>query len=173
MRAERKGDTYVCQHCGKEFFVPQYDINCRPTIKYCSRNCYHAASKKPDIIRKCEYCGKEFVVARNHKDKKFCDLKCSCAYKRARARVATIGSKGYKYVWFSDGSCQPEHRYIMERELGRKLETDEIVHHIDGNRTNNEISNLAVMAWGEHSSVHRKQEIASGKNLFGRDYECQ
>lgn len=38
-----------------------------------------------------------------------------------------------------------EHRLVMARHLGRPLETHETVHHIDGNRLNNELSNLQLM----------------------------
>lgn len=161
-----KGKMYVCQHCGNEFFVPQYDINCRPTIKYCSTSCYHAASRKYPQDRKCLQCGKAFAVIAKHKDKKFCDVGCACAYRREQKRIATLGADGYKRVWFADGSGEPEHRFIVEQMLGRKLEKDEVIHHIDGNRANNDISNLAIMTRGEHSALHRKMDIEAGKKLF-------
>ena len=75
---------------------------------------------------------------------------------------------GYKNVWFSDGSCKKEHIYIMEKIIGRKLKKGECVHHIDGNRANNNVSNLKLMTIGEHSALHRKLEIEQGKKLFGR-----
>jgi len=33
-----------------------------------------------------------------------------------------------------------------------------IVHHIDGNRLNNDISNLQLMSWGEHTRLHHKNK---------------
>lgn len=168
MQGEKNGAVFECLECGKQFFVSQADINYRPTIKYCSSECYHLSTRKPPQVRTCLFCGNEFVLGK-HKDKKFCDLKCSAAYKRAADRKPTLGADGYKYVWFSDGSGMKEHRYIMERHLGRKLTTDEIVHHVDGNRANNSISNLVVLGRGEHSAIHRKMELESGKILFRSD----
>lgn len=49
------------------------------------------------------------------------------------------------------------HRYIMEQHLGRKLSVDEIVHHLDGNKLNNEISNLCLMTKQSHGKYHIQQ----------------
>ena len=47
-----------------------------------------------------------------------------------------------------------EHRKIMEEYLGRKLTRYEVVHHIDGDKSNNDINNLALMTLEEHSRLH-------------------
>jgi len=44
--------------------------------------------------------------------------------------------KGASYVY--------EHRLVMARHLGRPLADTETVHHIDGNKQNNDISNLQL-----------------------------
>lgn len=48
----------------------------------------------------------------------------------------------------------------MELGLGRRLETSESVHHIDYDKTNNDLSNLRLMGRGEHSSHHRHLDVA-------------
>ncbi len=47
-----------------------------------------------------------------------------------------------------------EHRYLMEQHLGRPLRDDEIVHHKDHNKLNNDISNLEIMDLATHSRYH-------------------
>jgi hypothetical protein len=47
------------------------------------------------------------------------------------------------------------HREVMEKHLGRKLGPNEVVHHIDHNPDNNDISNLQVLTPQEHLEHHR------------------
>jgi hypothetical protein len=47
-----------------------------------------------------------------------------------------------------------EHRVVAEQKLGRKLITGEIVHHIDGDKLNNDPSNLEVLTAAEHMRRH-------------------
>lgn len=48
-----------------------------------------------------------------------------------------------------------EHIYLMETELGRLLNKDECVHHLDCDRSNNRLSNLIVMLKSQHSKLHK------------------
>lgn len=54
-----------------------------------------------------------------------------------------------------NGIKQDLHRAIMEEHLGRKLKSDEVVHHINGDKRDNRIGNLQVMTLSEHSRIHR------------------
>ena len=49
------------------------------------------------------------------------------------------------------------HRIVMENHIGRLLSADEVVHHIDGNKFNNDISNLQLMNNKEHSKQHTQK----------------
>lgn len=51
---------------------------------------------------------------------------------------------------------QDEHRYIIEKHLKIKLKNNEVVHHINGDKSDNRIENLQVMTLSEHSSMHQK-----------------
>ena len=49
------------------------------------------------------------------------------------------------------------HRLIAEEKLGRKLMPGEIVHHIDGNKRNNNPDNIEVLSsQSEHSKLHAR-----------------
>lgn len=48
------------------------------------------------------------------------------------------------------------YRYNIELELHRKLNSNEVIHHIDGNHFNNDRSNLIVLLNSIHSKLHAK-----------------
>lgn len=69
------------------------------------------------------------------------------------------GSKKVAYKRIKiDGIYVAEHRYVLEKHLGRKLERSEIVHHIDHDGLNNSIDNLQIMTQTEHTRLHRKKK---------------
>ena len=60
---------------------------------------------------------------------------------------------GRPTVGCREGRPHYEHRAVMERELGRRLRSCEIVHHIDGDKFNNAADNLHVFV---DRAAHRK-----------------
>ena len=60
---------------------------------------------------------------------------------------------GRPTVGCREGRPYYDHRAVVERELGRRLRSCEIVHHIDGNKFNNAADNLHVFVG---HSAHRK-----------------
>ena len=49
-----------------------------------------------------------------------------------------------------------EHQIIAEIMIGRPLKPNEVVHHIDGNKRNNDANNLIVVTRSEHIRIHAK-----------------
>lgn len=60
-----------------------------------------------------------------------------------------------------NGKKRDYHRYLMEQKLGRMLERDEVVHHINGNTLDNNIDNLMLMPLSEHARMHQLGRKAS------------
>ncbi len=57
----------------------------------------------------------------------------------------------------------PEHRLVMEKMIGRYLTQEEIIHHIDGNKSNNKPSNLWVFKNRSDHTKHHEMMRASVK----------
>ena len=50
-----------------------------------------------------------------------------------------------------------EHRLVVEKKIKRKLKKKEVIHHINGNKLNNQIHNLMLFpSQKEHASFHSK-----------------
>ena len=64
-----------------------------------------------------------------------------------------IASNGYRVICKHGKKNLYEHRVVAEEMLGRPLESNEVVHHTDGDRVNNDPSNLEVMTRKEHNKM--------------------
>jgi hypothetical protein len=67
-----------------------------------------------------------------------------------------INNQGYIEV-FVNNDWILEHRYVVENFLKRKLKTEEVVHHINGDKWDNHIENLMLFpSQKDHQSFHNK-----------------
>jgi len=85
--------------------------------------------------------------------------------------VRTMTHNGYIYLKIP--SCEyktvegwiSEHMFKAQFVRGRKLKTQEHVHHIDLNKLNNSIHNLCVMKAEKHKKYHRKVWVGGSPDL--------
>lgn len=131
-----------CSLC-KKWFVP-HDPR--------SETCYACQD------RGCVDCGCK-ISARMHRWKKN-ERRCMKCY----AKLIPLGTcrkdhGGYISIKTKNG-WMLEHRYLMEKKLHRKLKRKELVHHKDGNPSNNSLSNLVVCkSFRDHLDTYHKNDL--------------
>lgn len=62
--------------------------------------------------------------------------------------------QGYRFVSYN-GARRALHRVIVEQREGRTLARNEVVHHVDRNKLNNDPANLVLLSRAEHTRLHR------------------
>ncbi len=113
----------------------------------------------------CDECGNVFRPKR--KTSKYCSRPCmwvnngghnkkiECWWKNARGYIEGK-------IWIDENTQirVKQHRWVMEKHLGRKLLKTEDVHHLNGIKDDNRIENLELINHGKHSS--RSNKIRKG-----------
>lgn len=170
--AQVASHQFKCKVCGKEFEMkPAYFKAYRKRFgkdpAYCSRKCFGLGKRlsTEQWVHHCLQCGKPMPpkinpkTGYNRRTKYLCSSECRSLYRRRdyRSKHPDQGitrqeyNRGYVRIVIPGKGDAPsyqtlEHRYVMEEHLGRRLLPEETVHHINGQRNDNRLSNLELFS---------------------------
>jgi len=164
---------FICDNCHKVFYRFPSERKGHRFI-FCSRKCranfikgernWNWKGKKKYI---CKNCGKVFFRLESYGKNLFCSTSCKSLFqtkgnKNPNWKGGIRISRGYRLIYQPNHPFRnktrndiSEHRLILEKHLGRYLQPDECVHHINLNRSDNRLKNLYLMEYPQHRCYHR------------------
>jgi hypothetical protein len=151
----------ACKICSKEFYGKPCFLK-KGQAKYCSQVCMRLGSKTGKIV-KCHSCEKEVYktkkALRVSKSKTyFCTKSCQTKWRNS----VFIGPlhANWKEGKFAYRSVLGRHKVPKVCGICKTIDTRILaVHHIDHNRKNNSISNLAWLCHNCHFLLHHDKKI--------------
>ena len=165
-----------CYRCGKTFFQKPHQGENKSRFegrRFCSRECCGfqnagrvSPKKLPRGHKECHVCHKLFgyeLKAYLLKTRVFCSRGCARRRKAVGPDGTFIGQAGYKLIPNPPGGIKFQHREIGARVLGRAMRRNEVIHHINGDKSDNSPSNLLICTLQYHSWLHaamRRREKA-------------
>ena len=119
---------------------------------------------------KCAHCGDNLGRNEGLKGKNargYC-RKCNKGDLSHQWKGGTINEDGYRVIQPGIGKSILEHRFVMEKSLGRKLYANETVHHRNGVRDDNRIENLELWVGAPTRGIKTTDAIAWAKEILLR-----
>ena len=167
----------TCQYCGVAFLATPDNV-ARGWGQYCSIR-HSVRARSPRVERQCTRCGKVFAVRASIAQRKgggtYCSRQCQWPTTTTLRPGVRLTEQGYAAVRGrrpATGS-RLEHRVVVARILGRPLPRKAVIHHVNGDRTDNRPQNLVVCEnAGSHNLLHMRTRIRAAGGNPNTDVLC-
>jgi len=145
-----------CKECGADRDIPGRRVckkcNVKRVAKYCTPQ-----ERRRKSLKICVLCENLKPIFKKG------GIICGDCFRKSK----DTGYTDNKYKKFNKSS-RDAHRVIAENILGRPLRKDEVVHHVDEDKSNNNLDNLWVMSLSDHASLHAFLRI---EKMFWEKFE--
>src|SRR3990167_1882821 len=138
------GGWVKCELCSKKMYRFPKKIKVKNFCSVSHANLYRYKNK---VYLPCKKCGKlAYRPPCRRNNKVFCNRKCMDQYTIGPNHPCwkngkTVNLNGYTTL---NQTRQQEHRFVMEKHLGRSLDKFETIHHKNGLKSDNRIENLEL-----------------------------
>lgn len=162
----------TCEFCREDFVDKR-----GPSVgsKFCSNFCKHNHRYLSNrLVKDCLCCNKPFLSTLNQSvsntyRSKYCSKSCKSGKPHPTAALDSFKKKArvhqdYCYVRV-DGKKLLEHRYVMSQHKGRELYLHENVHHLNGDRSDNRLSNLQLWSKYQPAGQRVEDKVAYAKEI--------
>ena len=172
---QRPGEVWICEasDCDNEF-IRRADYT--RAQRYCSRKCSSDA-RQNRIELVCDKCGHKFKRKKAHTKQSrsglmFCSRKCKDEAQQLASGMSDLWPSHYGHSSCGgDLASRADVKPLVEQgcvDCGKKQRLFLNVHHIDGDRSNNDLSNFEVVCRNHHSIRHL--HLVDGEWVFGTRY---
>ena len=144
--------TFICEECKKEVTAYRHG-SAKP--RFCGNACKLAWMKR-EIFPKHKA---PWLRELNLKPGRNAEISRRSADKRSATCRRNHPAKASSYL---KEHSRHQHRRNMEVHLGYPLPSELVVHHVDGDKHNNDLSNLVVLTRAEHARLHFKKKGEKG-----------
>ena len=164
---KRKCVKVKCSRCGKHVWRDKRSILKLKTDFYCTDDCRYGENR---VEVECSYCNSKFMKSKSRVDNSKSGLYFCCREHKDLAQRIEFGLTG---IWANHyGNAHATYRNKALRNYGSKCSHcgyDEldicVVHHIDRDRSNNELDNLLVVCPNCHEGIHKGFFIVENRIL--------
>lgn len=181
MRCKAGGDTFCCMRdvrregsglCGGHEAQRRRGVDARP-LRWQAYGGRPRQLDKPCAFDGCQNLGRWATYCAGHAKQRRLNRTLTPLRKwephptlQGWGRAWIDARTGYAYISQKNGTKRPEHRVVMELEIGRPLLPHENVHHLNGDRSDNRRENLELWSTMQPTGQRIADKLAFAREII-------